>query len=77
MNKRTIQPAAGFSRVSAEEARAAARFVYRDSKTGRFVILDGELSDRRPEKARVHPRDTATQQKGSSQRTSPANARKR
>lgn len=42
MIKRTIKPAAGRSRVTPEEALAAARIVYRDGKTGRFVIVDGE-----------------------------------
>ena len=74
MIKRTIKPAAGYSRVSLEEAKAAARLVYRDRKTGRFIILENELSDRRPDQAekrvgeRVYPRDTAKQ---------PSNARKR
>jgi hypothetical protein len=46
MKKRTIQPAAGNSRVSPEEARAAARFVYRDRATGRLIV-----TDRRPSAA--------------------------
>jgi hypothetical protein len=85
MIKRTIKPAAGYSRVSPKEAKAAARLVYRDSKGGRFVILDdGELSDRRSGRAakrigeRVYPRDAAKQSKGSSRRSSrPASAKKR
>lgn len=39
MIKRTIKPAAGTSSITPEEARAAARFVYRDRKTGRIVIV--------------------------------------
>jgi hypothetical protein len=68
---RTIKPAAGNSRVSAEEARAAARLVYRDPKTGRFVILDGEPSARKQDRAkrsvrRSYPRDVAKQEEGPS-----------
>jgi hypothetical protein len=37
--KRTIKPAAGTSRITPEEALAAARVVYRDRKTGRIVIV--------------------------------------
>jgi hypothetical protein len=40
MTKRTIKPAAGESRVSLRDATSAARRVYRDGTTGRFVILD-------------------------------------
>ena len=73
---RTIKPAAGNSRVSAEEARAAARLVYRDRKTGRFVILDSEPSARKPNRAkrsvrRSDPRDAAKQAGGLS-RNSPS-----
>ncbi|HKO57144.1 MAG TPA: hypothetical protein VJ276_14800 [Thermoanaerobaculia bacterium] len=47
MIKRTIKPAAGTSRVTPEQAQAAARFVYRDSKTGRLVISKHEIGGRR------------------------------
>jgi hypothetical protein len=40
MKKRTLKPAAGQSKISQREATAAARFVYRDRRTGRFVILE-------------------------------------
>ena len=45
MKIRTIQPAAGHSGVTPEQARAAARRVYRDRKTGGFLIEepDGSL----------------------------------
>lgn len=67
---RTIKPAVGSSRVSAEEARAAARLVYRDGKTGGFVILDGEPLARKPARAkrsvrRTYPRHVAKQAEGS------------
>jgi hypothetical protein len=39
MTKRTIKAAAGDSRVSAKDAKSAARYVYRDGTTGRFVIV--------------------------------------
>lgn len=55
---RTIKPAVGSSRVSAEEARAAARLVYRDGKTGRFVILDGEPLARKPARTKRSARRT-------------------
>jgi hypothetical protein len=81
---RTIQPAAGRSRVSAEEARAAARLVYRDRKTGRFVILDREPSARKPNRAkrsarRSYPRDAAKQAEGPSRHPAspPVKAKKR
>jgi hypothetical protein len=37
MKLRTLKPAAGPSSVTIREATAAARFVYRDSSTGRLV----------------------------------------
>jgi hypothetical protein len=84
MIKRTIKPAAGSSRVTPEEAKAAARLVYRDGKTGRLVIVDGERSDRKSERAvkrvgaRIDRRDSAKLVRGSSRRAStpPASARK-
>jgi hypothetical protein len=42
MIRRTIKPAEAKSRISAEAAAAAARLVYRDRATGRFVILENE-----------------------------------
>jgi len=45
MAKRTIKPAAGESRVSVNEATSAARVVYRDGTTGRFVILNRDAVD--------------------------------
>jgi len=38
VNKRTIKPAAGNSRITPAAARAAARYVRRDSATGKFII---------------------------------------
>jgi hypothetical protein len=63
MVKRTIKPAAGNSRVSAAAAKAAARFVYRDAVTGRFVVSEDEMKTRAPRvgrravkrSARAHP----------------------
>jgi len=81
MIKRTIKPAAGSSRVSAEAATAAARLVYRDWKTGRFVILDGERSDRRSDRAakrvltRIYPRAAKLAKSGRS--SSPSAAAKK
>ena len=46
MAKRTIKPPAGESRVSLREATSAARVVYRDGTTGRFVILERDQSGR-------------------------------
>jgi len=70
MIRRTIKPAEAYSRVSAEEAKAAARIVYRDLATGRLVIVENERTIRgRPEKqikGRANPRDAATHRKGSS-----------
>jgi hypothetical protein len=43
---RTIKPAAGNSRITPEQAKAAAYFVYRDRTTGRFVMSKHELSPR-------------------------------
>ena len=73
---RTIKPAVGHSRVSAEEARAAARLVYRDGKTGRFVILDDEPLARKPARTKrsvrqTSPRHVAKQAEGPA-RHSPA-----
>jgi hypothetical protein len=50
MKVRTIQPAFGPSSVTPEQARAAAHRVYRDAKTGRFIIegpngVEGSFSD--------------------------------
>jgi len=46
MTKRTIKSAAGESRVSLHDATSAARVVYRDGTTGRFVILERDLAGR-------------------------------
>ena len=40
MMKRTIKPAAGESSVTAAAAKAAARLVYRDSLTGKLVVVE-------------------------------------
>jgi hypothetical protein len=69
MIRRTIKPAEADSKVSAEEAASAARLVYRDPTTGRFVILENDLtirhrSQKRPAK-RAYPRDAAGHTKGS------------
>jgi hypothetical protein len=40
MSKRTIKPAAGDSRVSLREANSAARLVYREGTSGRFIVVD-------------------------------------
>jgi hypothetical protein len=55
MIKRTIKPAAGQSRISQAEAISAARTVYRDLNTGRFVILSGDLASSERERARPGP----------------------
>jgi len=47
MAKRTIKPAAGESQVSLRDATSAARVVYRDGTTGRFVILHRDQSSGR------------------------------
>jgi len=52
MVKRTIKPAAGISRVSAAQARAAARYVYRDSATGKFIISKRPIADKAAETKR-------------------------
>jgi hypothetical protein len=39
MKKRTIKPAAGMSHITAAAATSAARVVYRDGPTGRFVLV--------------------------------------
>ncbi len=83
MITRTIKPAVGSSRVSPEEARAAARLVYRDEKTGRFVIFDGERSDRAHDRAkkrvgvRSHLRDVAKRAEGSSRHPSTPRANRK
>ena len=38
--KRTIKPAAGISRISPQDAAAAARVVRRDKNTGRLIVLE-------------------------------------
>jgi hypothetical protein len=38
MVKRTIKPAAAESHITASDAKAAARVVYRNSATGKFVV---------------------------------------
>ena len=43
---RTIQPAAGYSRITPEEARAAAYHVYRHPETGRFIMSKDHLTPR-------------------------------
>lgn len=47
--KRTIKPAAGDSRVSAATAESAARYVYRDSRTGKLVVSKFDRTPRRGE----------------------------
>jgi hypothetical protein len=44
MITRTIKAAAADSHVSAAAAKAAARLVYRDSATGKFVIAGPDVS---------------------------------
>ena len=41
---RTIKPAGGNSRITPEQARAAAYHVYRDRETGRYVMSKNVLS---------------------------------
>ena len=74
MIRRTIKPAEVKSRISAEAAAAAARVVYRDRATGRFVILENEhglhpQSQKRNAK-RVYPRSAANT-KGSASHSTP------
>jgi hypothetical protein len=54
VNKRTIQPAAGDSRVSAAAAKSAARYVRRDSRTGRFVMSLDDVVIRSADRVRVY-----------------------
>jgi len=83
--KRTIKPAAGDSHVSAEDARNAARLVYRDGTTGRFVIVEREGSTvamrrtKRKVGERSYPRVVARPQRNSSSHPSShrADAKKR
>jgi hypothetical protein len=51
MNKRTIKPAAGGSKISVGAATSAARVVYRDGSTGRFVIVESDRSLHRTTRA--------------------------
>jgi hypothetical protein len=44
MMKRTIKPAAGDSHVTPAAAKAAARVVYRDRRTGRLVVAGRGMS---------------------------------
>ncbi|MEA2165596.1 MAG: hypothetical protein QOK37_3723 [Thermoanaerobaculia bacterium] len=53
MIRRTIKPAEANSRISAEAATAAARLVYRDRATGRFVILENEHAFHPPTQKRA------------------------
>lgn len=46
MMKRTIKPAAADSHITAAAAKAAARVVYRDRVTGKFVVAKREVSAR-------------------------------
>jgi hypothetical protein len=43
--KRTIKPAAAASRISPAAAKSAARVVYRDSQTGKFVVSGYAVPD--------------------------------
>lgn len=60
--KRTIKPAAAHSRVTAEDAKSAARTVYRSSVTGQFVIVERDRQSRdiitgdKSRVVRVYPR---------------------
>lgn len=74
MIRRTIKPAEGNSQVSAEAAMAAARLVYRDRATGRFVILENDRpivhrSHGAEARRRDHTRNPTGHIKGSSSRT--------
>ena len=51
MIKRTIKPAGGNSRITPEQARAAAYRVYRDRSTGRYVMSKTELSPKQVREA--------------------------
>jgi hypothetical protein len=75
MIRRTIKPAEVNSRISAEAATAAARVVYRDRATGRFVILENEhafhpRSQKRGAK-RANSRSVAAHSKGSAGHSAP------
>lgn len=48
---RTIKPAGGNSRITPEQARAAAYHVYRDRVTGRYVMSKNVLSPRQVREA--------------------------
>jgi hypothetical protein len=48
---RTIKPAGGNSRITPEQARAAAYHVYRDRVTGRFVMSKNVLSPKQVREA--------------------------
>jgi hypothetical protein len=51
MMKRTIKEAGGNSRITPEQARAAAYFVYRDRLTGRYVMSKDELTPKQVREA--------------------------
>jgi hypothetical protein len=51
MIKRTIKEAGGNSRITPEQARAAAYHVYRDRLTGRYVMSKTELSSKQVREA--------------------------
>jgi hypothetical protein len=51
MIKRTIKEAAGNSRITPEQARAAAYRVYRDRTTGRYVMSKTELTPKQVREA--------------------------
>jgi hypothetical protein len=51
MIKRTIKPAGGNSRITPEQARAAAYLVYRDRLTGRYVMSKTALSPKQVREA--------------------------
>jgi hypothetical protein len=51
MIKRTIKAAGGNSRITPEQAKAAAYFVYRDRITGRYVMSKTELSPKQVREA--------------------------
>jgi|GEM_PF-2876315 len=48
---RTIKPAGGNSRITPEQARAAAYHVYRDRVTGRYVMSKDNLSPKQVREA--------------------------
>ncbi|MEA2414453.1 MAG: hypothetical protein QOI58_1110 [Thermoanaerobaculia bacterium] len=51
MIKRTIKEAAGNSRITPEQAKAAAYRVYRDRITGRYVMSKSALSTKQVREA--------------------------